>query len=74
MALDQNVTGHVYLDILQSNVVHDVCQHYGNDWIPVDDNAIPPKANGMVEHLNRQGVSTIYWPLWSLKMNTNEHV
>ena len=39
--LDQNVTGRMYLDILQNNLVPDVRQHYSNNWILADNKARP---------------------------------
>ena len=54
--LDQNVTGRVYLDILQNNLVPGVRKHYGNNWILVDDNARPHRANVVQQYLDREDI------------------
>ena len=72
--LDQNVTGHLYLDILQNNLVPDARQHYGNNWILVDDNARPHRANVVQEYLDEQQITRLDWPPYSPDMNVIEHM
>ena len=72
--LDQNVTGPLYLDILEHSLVPNMRLHYGNNWIMVDDNAPPHRANVVQQYIEREDITRLDWPPYSPDMNPIEHM
>ena len=54
--LDRNVTGQLYRDILQGDLVPHMCMHYANNWSLADDNAKPHRANIVREYINNEDI------------------
>ena len=71
--LDQNVTGRLYLNILQNNLVPNMRQYYGNNWILVGDNAISHRANLVQGYLATEDITRLEWPPYNPDMNPIEN-
>ena len=72
--LHQNVTGHVYQNIMETHLVPNVRLHYEDNWILAHDNAPAHRARVVEDFLDRVGVTRLEWPPYSPDMNPIEHV
>ena len=72
--LEQNVTGALYREILEQDLVSHMRNHYGNNWMLVDDNARPHRANIVREYLTGEDINQLEWPPYSPDMNPIEHM
>ena len=71
--LDRNVTGAVYRDVLEQNMLPRARQLYNNNWTLADDNARPHRAALVVNFLEQQDVNRMDWAPYSPDMKPIEH-
>ena len=64
----------LYREILEQNLVSHMSNHYGNNWMLVDDNAVPHRANIVHEYLIGEDIYQFQWSSYSPDMNSIEHM
>ena len=69
---EQNVTGALYCEIPEQDLVPHVHNHFANNSVLVDDNAVPRRANMVHEYQTGEDIMHIDRPLYSSDMNTIE--
>ena len=70
--LEQNVTGALYCEISEQDLVPRVHNHFANNSILVDDNAVSRRTNMVHEYQTGEDIMHIDRPLYSPDMNTIE--
>ena len=73
--IDGNMTGEMYRDILDKNLLESVKKlKMNDDWIFQQDNDPKHKAAIVTNWLNRNQVERLNWPSFSPDMNPIEHL
>ena len=72
--LEQNVTGALYCEIPEQDLVPHVHNHFANNLVLVDDNAVPRRANMVHEYQSGEDIMHIDLPLYSPDMKTIQHM
>ncbi|GFT32809.1 transposable element Tcb1 transposase [Trichonephila clavipes] len=68
------MTGHIYRDVILEQHVRLFRGAMGAEFLFMDDNARPHRANIVDECLQSEDISRIHWPAYSLDLNPIEHV
>ena len=72
--LEQNVIGALYCEIPEQDFVPHVHNHFANNLVLVDDNAMPCRVNMVHEYQTGEDIMHIDEPLYSPDMNTIEDI
>ncbi|GFV61404.1 transposable element Tcb2 transposase [Trichonephila clavipes] len=68
------MTGHIYWDVILEQHVRLFRDAMGADFLFMDDNARPPRANILDECLQSEDITRMDWPAYSPDLNPIEHV
>ncbi|GFX79740.1 transposable element Tcb1 transposase [Trichonephila clavipes] len=68
------MTGYIYRDVLLEKHVRLFRGAMGAEFLFMNDNARPHRANIADECLQSEDVTSIYWPAYSPDLNPIEHV
>ncbi|GFV44250.1 DDE_3 domain-containing protein [Trichonephila clavipes] len=68
------MTDHIYLDVLLEQHVRLFRGAMGDEFLFMDDNARPHRANIVDECLQSENITRMYLPAYSLNLNPIEHV
>ncbi|GFW05032.1 cubilin [Trichonephila clavipes] len=66
--------GHIYRDVMLEQPVRLFRGTMGAEFLFMDDNAHPHRANIVDENLQLEDITCMDWPKYSLEMNPIEHV
>ena len=64
----------LYPAILEQDLVSHMSNHYGNNWMLVDDNAAPHRTNIVHEYLIGEDINQFQWSLYCPDRNPIEHM
>ncbi|GFX53772.1 transposable element Tcb1 transposase [Trichonephila clavipes] len=67
-------TGHIYRDFILEQHVRLFRSAMGAEFLFMDDNARPHRANNVDECLQSEDITRMDWPAYSLDLNPKEHV
>ncbi|GFU38487.1 transposable element Tc3 transposase [Trichonephila clavipes] len=68
------VTGHIYRDVILELYVRLFRGAMGAEFLFMDDNARPHRANIVNEYLQSEDITRVDWPAYSPDLNPIEHV
>ncbi|GFS95226.1 transposable element Tcb2 transposase [Trichonephila clavipes] len=68
------MTGHIYRDVILEQHVRLLRGAMGAEFLFMDDNARPPRANIIDECLLSEDITGMDWPTYSPDLNLIEHV
>ncbi|GFX99898.1 transposable element Tcb1 transposase [Trichonephila clavipes] len=68
------MTGHIYRDVILEQHVRLFRGAMGAEFLFMDDNAHPHRANIVVECLQSENITRMDWPAYSPDLNSIEHV
>ncbi|GFW51871.1 transposable element Tcb1 transposase [Trichonephila clavipes] len=68
------MTGHIYRDVILENHVRLFGGAMGAEFLFMDDNAHPHRANIVDECLQSEDITRMVWPAYSPDLNPKEHV
>ncbi|GFY09545.1 transposable element Tc3 transposase [Trichonephila clavipes] len=68
------MTGHIYRDVILEQHVHLFRGAMGAEFLFMDDNARPHRANIVDECLQSEDITRMDWPAYSPDLNPIEHV
>ncbi|GFU99739.1 transposable element Tcb1 transposase [Trichonephila clavipes] len=68
------MTGHIYRDVILEQHVRLFRATMGAEFLFMDDNARPHRANIVDECLQSEDITRMDWPAYSLDLNPIEHV
>ncbi|GFT28915.1 transposable element Tcb1 transposase [Trichonephila clavipes] len=68
------MTGHIYRDVILEQRVHLFRGSMGAEFLFMDDNARPYRANIVDECLQLEDITCMDWPAYSPDLNLIEHV
>ena len=74
VVLDRNVTGVLYRDILDKNLIPFARQHFQDNFRYQDDNASTHRARVVRDFLEQEQIHTLYQPPLSPDCNPIEHL
>ncbi|GFV41648.1 DDE_3 domain-containing protein [Trichonephila clavipes] len=67
------MTGHIYRDVILEQQVHLFRGAMGVEFLFMDDNARPHRANIVDECLQSEDITRMDWPAYSPDLNPIEH-
>ncbi|GFT79996.1 transposable element Tcb2 transposase [Trichonephila clavipes] len=68
------MAGHTYLDVILEQLVRLFRGALGAEFLFMDDNARPHRANIVDECLQSEDITRMYWSSYSPDLNPIEHV
>ncbi|GFU22496.1 DDE_3 domain-containing protein [Trichonephila clavipes] len=68
------MTGHIYRDVILEQHVRLLRGAMGAEFLFMDDNARPHRANIVDEYLQSEDITRMDWPAYSPELNPIEHV
>ncbi|GFW44318.1 transposable element Tcb1 transposase [Trichonephila clavipes] len=68
------MTGHIYRDVILEQYVRLFRGAMGAEFLFMDDNARPHRANIVDEYLQSENITCMDWPAYSPDLNLIEHV
>ncbi|GFW77826.1 transposable element Tcb1 transposase [Trichonephila clavipes] len=68
------MTGHIYRDVILEQLVRLFRGAMGAEFLFMDDNARPHRANNVDECLQWEDITRMDWPAYSPDLNPIEHV
>ncbi|GFX08678.1 transposable element Tcb1 transposase [Trichonephila clavipes] len=68
------MTGHIYRDVILEKHVRLIRGVMGAEFLFMDDNAHPHRANNVDECLQSEDITPMYWPAYSPDLNPIENV
>ncbi|GFV66768.1 transposable element Tcb1 transposase [Trichonephila clavipes] len=68
------MTGHIYQDVILEQHVRLFRGAMGAEFLFMDDNARPHRANIADECLQSEDITRMYWPLYSPDLNPMQYV
>ncbi|GFX23123.1 transposable element Tcb1 transposase [Trichonephila clavipes] len=71
--LSVTMTGHIYQDVILEQHVRLFRGAMGAEFLLVDDNARPHRANIVDEYLQSEDITRMVWPAYSPDLNPIEH-
>ncbi|GFW10718.1 DDE_3 domain-containing protein [Trichonephila clavipes] len=68
------MTGHIYRDVILEQHIHVFWDPMAVEFLFMDGNAHPHRANILDECLQSKGITSMDWPAYSPDLNRIEHV
>ncbi|GFV49083.1 DDE_3 domain-containing protein [Trichonephila clavipes] len=68
------ITGHIYRDVILEQHVRLFWATMGAEFLFMDDNVRPHRANIVDECLQSEDITRMHWPAYSPDLNPIEHV